>query len=661
MSILARVAINLPLDQTFYYIVPKDMKIPLFSRVKINFNGRNLMGFVVAFINSQEVSEELKNIELKQILSVIDKEPIIDSRIIDIAQWMSDYYIVPFGEALHGITPSARRTTSVSHTYTYSGELATLTPLQKETFQTILSSLGKPKTFLIYGITGSGKTEIYKHLVYEVLQRGGSAIILIPEISLTPQTLQRFYESFGNTIAVYHSKLNPRERLSEWQRAMRGQARIMIGPRSAIFAPVQKLMLIIIDEEHENSYKSSKSPRYHARQIAFYRARQESATLVLGSATPQLETYYHALNGTIKLLKLNERYRKTSMPSVTVADMKRETEGNSHISSILFKKMLATIENNKQVLIFINRRGYSPVLFCEACGFTFGCPNCDVTLTYHRKQHSLICHHCGYTSSIPTVCPSCGNPKLKEMGIGTERLESDLSNMFPSTHIVRMDLDTTRKKLNLNNILNDVREGKAHILIGTQMVAKGHDMPGIHLVGAILPDIMLNLPDFRSAERTFTMLTQVIGRAGRRKIPGEAVIQTYLPQHYAIQAAAMHDYLQFYNQEITKRKQFDYPPFTRLGRLVFRSKNRAQLEKFIDNLKFFIKELQTNFNFAKILGPVTCPIEKLNNNYRYHIIIKSDHSKTINNIARRIRDFFQQEKKNMPIYMEIDIDPVNLM
>ncbi|OHD56257.1 MAG: primosomal protein N' [Spirochaetes bacterium GWF1_51_8] len=659
---LAEVVVNVPLEQTFYYIVPDGMEIVPLSRVKVNFAGRNLPAFVLRLLDSNEAGGELKDIKLKEISGTLDRVPVINNTTLKIAEWMSGQYLSPLGESLFCIAPPARKPAPHKHPFAYTGEFSRLNTEQAEAVSAIEPEIGKPASFLIHGITGSGKTEVYKHLARRALDMGRSAIILIPEISLTAQTLRRFYESFGNEVAIYHSRLSDGERLGEWMRALRGEARVVIGPRSAVFAPVKNLGLIIIDEEHEPSYKSGSAPRYHARQVAMYRSRMENAAVVLGSATPQLETYFHARTGAIRLIELKNRYGKATIPKTDIVDMKAEGKGNSMISGPLMKRILETFDKQKQVLLFINRRGFSPSMICGDCGHRFECPSCDVSLTYHKKDHRLVCHHCGYTAALPEKCPSCRSIDLKSVGMGTEKIEDGLSAMFPGHSILRMDLDTTRNKHGFDEILEKIRNHKADLIVGTQMVAKGHDLPGIHLVGALLPDITLNLPDFRSPERNFILLTQVVGRAGRRDIPGEAIIQTYMPDHYSITSAAKQDYVEFYDMEIKKREMFGYPPFTRIARLVFRAKDKEKLEAFVEKLKQYIEGLRRGISAdTKILGPVSCPLEKLNNQYRYHIIIKSGKYQQIKSIAQNIRDYFQSSKSVPSLFLEIDIDPLSML
>ncbi len=657
----AEVAVNVPIDETFYYSVPDELEVKRLQRVLVNFAGRLLTGFVMSIANHDEIKDKIEGMKIKPVMQVIEEDPVIDENTIETALWMSRFYLSPAGETLSAITPSARKPKKYSHSFSYTGYLAGLSKEQETAFDKIQSGIGKGGTYLIHGVTGSGKTEIYKHLVKKMLSLGKSSIILIPEISLTPQTLERFYESFGNEVSIYHSKLTQSERFGEWLRALHGQARVIIGPRSAVFMPVRNLGLIIIDEEHESSYKSGNSPRYHARQVANFRAKKEKALLVLGSATPQIESYYFALNRTFQLIELLKRYGDIKLPSVKISDLRDEKTGNI-ITAEFLNKIIETVERGKQVLIFLNRRGFAPVMLCRDCGHNFPCPDCNLALTYHKISMKLICHHCGFALPLPLKCPSCGGANLAELGSGTEKLEGILKNQFPSYRIERMDLDSTRGRNSYIDILKRVKNKEVDILVGTQMVAKGHDIAGIQFVGVVLPDIIMNIPDFRSVERAFVLLTQVIGRAGRREERGEALIETYLPDHYAVKMAAEQDYKSFFNMEIEKRKLFEYPPFVRLGRVVFRCADQSKVMEFTGRIREWIDETRKSFGPGlKILGPVTCPLEKLKNNYRYHIIIKSRDAKEINGYIRSLKEFAAKLPGSRFIYMEIDIDPVSLV
>jgi len=662
---VAEIVVNLPLDKTFYYYIPENLNVFKNQRVVVDFAGRKMMGFVLKTFEMEsfsDIASRIKTKEIKPVLKTLDREAIVDDRTVRLAYWMSKYNFCSLGESLFTIIPSAVKEKSFSHEYKYLKDFKRLTPEQQVAFNQIKNSIveNRSDVFLLHGVTGSGKTEIYKYLVRTALENNKSAIILVPEIALTPQNLERFYSSFGDEVSLYHSKMSPSERLYQWKRVFYGKSHIIIGPRSAIFLPLQKLGLIIIDEESEPSYKSNNTPRYHARDVALYRGKTENAVVVLGSATPQIETYFYAKKKKFILVELKKRY-SVKLPEVSIVDMRNEEkEGYNVISSELMQQIVNTLSKGKQVLLFLNRRGFSPVLICKDCGFVFECPACNISLTFHKIESELKCHHCGYKISLPSVCPRCNGVRFQEIGSGTEKIEILLNTLLPGYRVERMDLDTTRRKNSYFEILRKIKNHEVDIVVGTQMIAKGHDIEGIELVGVIMPDIMLNLPDFRAPERTFTLLTQVIGRAGRKDQPGKALIQTFSPEHYAISFAKDQNYEGFFREEIKRRKEFNYPPFVGLGRIVIRSKNKKKLDEFLALLRDFIPEIKSKTN-CEILGPVSCPLEKLKNNYRYHIIIKSLERKSIAMVVDAIKNFFKDSSYVNYVYIEIDIDPLSLL
>ncbi len=659
MSKVASVYLPVPLEQSFFYLVGDDT--PLYARVEVKLRGTLYIGVVGELHEQEDINVDY---EIKPVERVLDDTPIVTEQLWKLANWMSSYYVSPLGEVLGTILPKAKRPTPLFHESTRRRELFPLNAEQRIAYERMVPHLGKPKWFLLHGVTGSGKTEVYKHLVARCLEQGLSVLILLPEIALTPQMLERFSQTFGEVIALYHSRLSAGERLHEWLRCLLGEAKVAIGPRSAVFLPMRNLGLIIVDEEHEPSYKSQDSPRYHARQIAMQRSRQENAMLLLGSATPQLETYYYARQGMFELLTLSKRHGKTPLPHVHILDLKKvkETEKNSIISFDLLQAMLQTLSRQRQVLLFLNRRGYAPVLLCTDCGYSLICPHCDITLTLHKKKNRLICHHCGYEMIPPDRCPSCHGFNLKEIGVGTERLESFLTESFPGYRTVRLDLDTTSHKHSFDVLLQQIREHQYDIIVGTQMMAKGHDIEKLDLVGVVLADIGLQIPDFRASERTFVLITQVVGRAGRRDTHGEAYIQTYLPEHPAITYGAKQDYRGFFAQEIKKRQEFLYPPFVRLGRVVIRSTDPKKLQDFLAEIQPTLTQFRRDYEReAVVLGPLPCPIEKLKNTYRYHIIIKSQKGEKIQAFFRLMRDELKRSRKSPPLYLELDLDPIHIL
>lgn len=527
---------------------------------------------------------------------------------------------------------------------------------QEKVFNEILCS--KERRFLLHGITGSGKTEVYMHLVSKMLEKGMDSIILIPEIALTPQMVERFKGRFGNKIALFHSKLSEGQRFDEWMRVFSGRVKVAIGARSAIFLPFKNLGLIVIDEEHENSYKSETDPKYNAREIAFMREDKKDCFVLLGSATPSVETYYYAKTGYMKILELNNRADGASLPKVEVVDMRDElASGNTSIlSHNLRESLLQCIRDKEQAILFLNRRGFSTFVSCRKCGYVFKCKNCDISLTYHAHKNFLECHYCGYKERVSNTCPSCGSKYVKYFGSGTERLEEEIRNMCKDIKILRMDYDTTRKKGSYEAIYEDFKEGRGDILIGTQMVAKGLDFKGVTLVGVIAADLSLNIPDFRSQERTFQLLTQVSGRAGRGNKPGRVVIQTYSPNEYSVQKSAINDYEGFFQKEISIRETLNYPPFSKI--LVVNLSSKVE-EKLKSNFQKISEKLHNGLKDNKniiILGPSPCDIIKINDYFRWKIIIKGN---ITNNLAQYVKTVVYDCLKNdyNNIRISLDINP----
>lgn len=531
---------------------------------------------------------------------------------------------------------------------------------QKEVLKTINKNLLKPKsnTYLLHGVTGSGKTEVYMQLIKEVLQDQKGAILLVPEISLTPLMVKRFYSRFGDKIAVLHSALSSGERYDEWRNIKRGKAKIVIGARSAVFAPVKDLGLIIIDEEHENSYKQGHQPFYHARRVAQKRAEINGIDLILGSATPSLESYYKAKEGIYTYLSLPGRIDNKEMPPVEVIDMTEELKkGNPSIFSRKLENSLKeTLNKGEQAILFLNRRGYSSFVLCRSCGEVIKCKNCDISMTYHHAKDKLICHYCGAARDIPRYCPNCSSKYIKDFGIGTERIEKEVKKLLPEAKVARMDHDTTTRKGSHRRILNKLENNEIDILIGTQMVAKGHDYPNISFVGVITADTMMNLPDFRSSERTFQLLTQVAGRTGRGKKKGIVTIQTYNPDHYSILAAKEHNYEYFYKKEIVLRKALQYPPYTYLVSITITHKKKNKAENAAKKLYNHIKE----YKIKKVIGPSAAPIERIRGNYRVQLLLKFDDVNNRTDILKILKDEFLKNT-SMNVKYNIDVDPISML
>ncbi len=489
------------------------------------------------------------------------------------------------------------------------------------------------KPILLHGVTGSGKTEVYLQLIDEVLKKGKQAIVLVPEISLTPQTVERFIGRFGKKVSVTHSKLSNGERFDQWKKAKNGEIDIMVGARSAIFTPFEKLGIIIIDEEHEATYKSESSPKYDTKEIAEKICNLTGATLVLGSATPSIDTYYKTQINKYDLVYINNRINK-SMPEINIVDMRKELdEGNMSIfSKPLFKAIKENLENNMQTILFLNRRGHSTFVSCRKCGYVMECKNCNVSYTYHLKEHKLICHYCNSTENVPNVCPSCNSKYIKYFGVGTQKIEEQIKKYFKNARVMRMDMDTTSKKNSHQNILEDFKNHKADILIGTQMIAKGLDFPKVSLVGVIASDITLNTGDYKSAENTFQILTQVAGRAGRADVKGKVFIQTYNPEHYSIKFAKDNDYKGFYEKEILERKIMLYPPFSNIFFIMICGENENMV---INAINFLHKVMmyynqKTNFYISDVAKAY---VYKVNKQYRYKIIIKAEEEIRLKNFV----------------------------
>ena len=518
--------------------------------------------------------------------------------------------------------------------------------------------------FLLYGVTGSGKTEVYLQLIEKALNEHKSSILLVPEISLTPQTVNRFIARFGKeNIAVLHSKLSIGERYDEWNKINEGRAKIVIGARSAIFAPVKDLGIIIIDEEHDSSYKSEMTPKYDAKEVARFMCKEANIPLLLGSATPDIDTYYRAKNEEIMLLELRKRANKAELQEIEIIDLREElAKGNkSMISTRLYDEIQKNLEDKKQTILYLNRRGFSTFVMCRNCGYTVKCKNCNINLTYHSNTNKLKCHYCGYEEKLVTKCPSCESEQIRYFGTGTQKLEYEIKKLFPTASTIRMDIDTVSKKNSHEEILDKFRDENIDILIGTQMVVKGHHFPNVTLVGVIAADGSLNIDDFRANERTFQILTQVAGRAGRGKDKGRVIIQTYNPDNFSIECAKKQDYDLFYNAEISMRKQLKYPPFCDIILIGFTSINEAEVKKVANSIHEYLKNRVLTENLGIILyKALPSPIDKIKNKYRWRILIKCKFGEEIIDLINNVMDKYQNLKaKNTKI--TIDLNPNNML
>ncbi len=514
---------------------------------------------------------------------------------------------------------------------------------------------------LLHGVTGSGKTAVYLAAMRGVLEAGRSAILLVPEIGLTPAVAADLHQIFGDEVAILHSALSDKERAEQWHRIKRGDARMVVGTRSAVFAPVADLALIIVDEEHDSSYKQEETPRYHARDVAVVRAKMSNAVVVLGSATPSLESYFNAKKNKYALVVLPDRVEQRPLPEVEIIDMRQEFQETGHeqvISRKLATEIKERFDRKEQVMVLLNRRGYSPVVLCRTCGKKLECQNCAIALTHHKRDHKMVCHYCGFTAPVPKACVHCGSEYVYFLGTGSEKLEELLHGMFPQARIARLDRDTVRSHEDFERALNALNEGELDLLVGTQMIAKGHDIHGVTLVGVVGADAALGLPDFRAAERTFQLLTQVAGRAGRGLSPGKVILQTYFQDHYAVQYAAGHDFIGFYEKELQFRSWMHYPPYSALANVLVRSDKLDDALQWSGILgKWFDS---TRHEGVRVLGPAAAPIMRLKRDYRYHFVLKSPSRKNLNTTLRAMLAYAAQEK--IPrTQIIVDVDALWLM
>jgi primosomal protein N' (replication factor Y) (superfamily II helicase) len=534
---------------------------------------------------------------------------------------------------------------------------------QQEALKTIQAGVtaGKFSGMLLHGVTGSGKTAVYLAAMRSVLEAGRSAILLVPEIGLTPAVAADLHSVFGDEVAILHSALSDQERAEQWHRIKRGAARMVVGTRSAVFAPVSDLALIIVDEEQDSSYKQEEMPRYHARDVAVMRAKMANVIAVLGSATPSLESYYNARKQKYQLLEMPDRVEQRPLPEVEIIDMRlefQETGQEQVVSRKLAEEIKQRLERKEQVMVLLNRRGYSPVALCRACGKKLECRNCAISLTHHKREHRMVCHYCGFTAAVPKACAHCGSEYVYFLGTGSEKLEELLHGMFPQARIARLDRDTVRGQEDFERALNALNEGELDLLVGTQMIAKGHDIHGVTLVGVVGADMALGMPDFRAAERTFQLLTQVAGRAGRGQMPGKVVLQTYFQDHYAVQYAAQHDFTGFYEKELQFRSWMHYPPYSALANVLVRSDQLDEALRWSGALGQWFEK--TRHEGVRVLGPAAAPIVRLKRDYRYHFVLKSPSREKLNALLRSM--LVQAAREKIPrTQVIVDVDALWLM
>ncbi len=537
-----------------------------------------------------------------------------------------------------------------------------LNPAQQAAYEPIREAVvaHRFQAFLLHGVTGSGKTEVYLTAIEAVLAQGRGALLLVPEIALTPAVAGQFYARFGDRVAILHSAFTDVERSEQWRRIQSGAASVVVGTRSGVFAPVRNLGLIVVDEEHDGSYKQEETPRYNGRDVALVRAQAADAVVVLGSATPSLESRYNAERGKYTLLELPGRIEARPMPAVELIDMREEfleTRQQATFSRKLVDAIGARIENGEQTIVLLNRRGFSSFVACRACGERVQCINCSLTLTFHKRDRRLLCHYCGYAEKVPSLCPKCQSEHIYFLGVGSEKVEEELHRAFPAARIARLDRDTVTGKRQYETVLQDFREGNYDILVGTQMIAKGHDIPNVTLVGVISADMGLGMPDFRAAERTFQLLTQVAGRAGRGDVPGIVLIQTINPDHYAVRMAAAHDFQAFYEKELNFRRMMHYPPFTAMANLLVRSEKQEMAMRMSTELGHLLTPPTAGL---RVMGPAEAPVPRLKNEYRYQFLIKAASRKALNELLQRARGYAVEHKWG-PTALVIDVDPLTLM
>lgn len=662
----AHVYFEVPMDQGFDYRIPSFLKSKVSegTRVLAPFGKRSAYGYVYKLKSVPDVDQ------VKEILAVPDENPVFGTKLLELAKTISDYYLCPLGLVLktmlpapiRKIRPEQKKKESQEEGHSPDLELPRkLNEEQQKAWDFIETKINEESfsVSLIHGVTGSGKTELYLFAIASALKKGKSAIVLVPEISLTPQTTRRVRQRFGKITAVLHSRMSGKERILAWERIRKGEARVVVGPRSAIFAPVRNPGLIIVDEEHERSYKQEEAPRYHARDVAIFRARIEKLPVFLGTATPSLESYYNAENKRYHLISLTRRVEDRPLPTVHVVDMRKEIEIHGRLfsfSSTLKNAVQKKLESREQAILFLNRRGYAPLVICPSCGHVLTCRECDQAMTYHRTKEKLICHLCDYEIPVPKSCPGCQKPALHHLGVGTQRIESNLQSLFPSARVDRVDTDSTRALNAHEKIFEKFQDHGTDILIGTQMVAKGLDFPNVTLVGVLSADVAMSLPDFRMGEHTFQLLTQVAGRAGRGEKEGDVYIQTLTPFHPIIRAAVSQNYEEFYRKEIEYRKQLGYPPFSRLMNILIEGKDSAKVSEKAHSLtKLLQKTLPAT---TRVVGPHPAPTAKIKGKYRWQIVLFSRRGLRIHEELKSVLEKYKNEKGTK---IGIDVDPVSLL
>ncbi|KGM44149.1 hypothetical protein JY97_02655 [Alkalispirochaeta odontotermitis] len=639
-------AFNLPVKQNYTYVSP--VVIPIGCRVMAELRFRKLPAWVVGQLDSPPDNVS----EFKAIESRIDEEPLFDLDFLELANWLSELTMCSLGEALAAMLPSGRSESHKSHDASCDNNNETIDVLSTDQRDALRSiETADDDWIYLYGISGSGKTEVFLRIAQAVIERGGSVIYLVPEIALIHHLVGSLKSRFQELIAELHSALSPSERLSEWRRIQSGSVRFVFGTRSAVFAPMERLELIIIDEEHDSSYKSNAAPRYHARQVAMRRCKQVGARLLMGSATPSLEVWQLVKSGSLKSIKLADKPAGGASPVSSIVDLRKE---RTIFSGQLIDAISRVLGGGRQVLLFLNRRGFSYQFSCQSCGEGVLCRNCSVPLIFHKSTDTMNCHYCGFGTKPIQICPNCGSLEMKFTGFGTERAEEEIRRLFPEKRVARLDTDVVRKRNELEKILRHFEEGDIDVLLGTQMIAKGLNAPGLKLVGVLFADSSLNLPDFRAAERTFALIVQVSGRTGRFLPDGEVIVQTLRPEAAAIQMAVEGRLKDFYEYELGIRKTLHFPPFCRIFRILFEGKNESRVckasEKFASTLSGTMDE--------ELLGPAECAVARISGRYRRHLLLRSDSFDiTHATLASALSSFPRQNG----VRIKVDVDPTNLL
>ncbi|MFH1653916.1 MAG: primosomal protein N' [Pseudomonadota bacterium] len=676
----ANIAVTGALHNLFSYIIPEGLNISEGMRVRIPWRSKDRVGYVMEVVD--EAPQDVAADKIKPIIEILDADPIFSTSLLKLIRWMSSYYLAPIGEICRLALPNrlnkpdlpkSRRISSphLLHPKDSRDDKIILNAEQHGILSEIEKSLDdkQPGVHLVHGITGSGKTEVYLRLFKKIALTGRSGICLVPEIALTPQLASRFYDHFGERVAIYHSSMTDAQRYDQWLKVKRGEISVVVGTRSAIFAPLVNPGLIVVDEEHDSSFKQSTGVAYSARDVAVVRANIEGITAVLGSATPSVESFHNSRSGKYKYHFLSSRPNDSKLPSIEILDLKcaekiASASGKTTVfTRDLIEEIDQTLKRSEQALVFLNRRGFANSFICRDCGYLFECPNCHISLTYHKGANYLRCHYCDYTIAKEDSCIKCKGSNLGLQGLGTERIEEDLKNIFPDARIARLDSDTAQNNKFRHKVLSDMKKGKIDILIGTQIISKGHDFANLTLVGVVNADTGLNFPDFRAAENTFQMITQVSGRAGRRDKAGRVLIQSYNADHYALKYAAAHDFDGFFNEENRIRKELSYPPFSRLINIRLSGNNEERVESASHMVKDILKESFAKSDLGKgvkILGPAPAPLNKVRGKWRWQILIKTlSVLKSVDHLSRLRGGINLQLPSG--VKFTIDVDPVDMM